>query len=161
MIRQSVDGSGTPFSHWLREQNYFLPSCNAPECFTFVNVDYVIRCYKGPLAGKWMFLEEKRYKSTIKTRAQEETFKLIEKVGYLDPNFCGFHLLQFENTSPTDGKTYVDGIEMSVDMLYSFLRFELPPEQYYHTYFSESAMSARCILKMQCKKISSDLSGVA
>lgn len=157
MIRQSMDGSGTPFSHWLRKQNYYLPSCNAPECFTFVNVDYVLRCYKGPLAGKWMFIEEKRHQSTIKTRAQEETFKTIEKNGCLDPDFCGFHLIQFENTSPEDGRVYVDGQEIDIETLLSFLRFELPRDLYYHNYYDESKTEAMEIIKTHCKRIASML----
>ncbi|HUS99891.1 MAG TPA: hypothetical protein VMY59_06190, partial [Candidatus Thermoplasmatota archaeon] len=129
VIRQSNDGTGTEFSHWLRQQENCLPSKNATDCFTFHNLDYIEYCYKGKNKGKWMLIEEKRYSSDIRY-SQEQIFKQLESVYFVDRNFLGCHLIQFENTNPEDGKIYIDYEENTLDELIKFLRFEYPKKRY-------------------------------
>ncbi len=44
--------------------------------------------------------------------------------------YRGFHLLQFENTTPNDGKTFLDGKEINRNELIKFLKFEQPFDWY-------------------------------
>jgi len=70
-----------------------------------------------------MLVEEKRYNSKPNF-AQHNLFKIIHKVACNDSNYRGMHLLVFENTSPDDGKIFLDKKEITRDELIKFLRFE-------------------------------------
>ncbi len=156
MVRQSNDGSGTEFSHWFRKNSGIYPStrhdlsssCNNPcstPLFTVHNLDYILRCYQGKKAGWWMLIEEKRYSSDMRY-AQKEAFKLVEAACLLDKKFKGFHLVQFENTTPDDGKIWVDGVQISRDEFIRFIRFESSYKMYL-PHFKESCISHKKLFR--------------
>jgi hypothetical protein len=70
-----------------------------------------------------MLIEEKRFMGTMQYW-QKKTFDLIIQQCKKDPNFCGFHVIQFEKTSPDDGKIFLDSKEINKIDLIKFLRFE-------------------------------------
>jgi hypothetical protein len=72
-----------------------------------------------------MLIEEKRYMSKCPFSQKGQFRRLAKKLKFLaDENYCGFHLIQFEKTSPEDGRIYLDHKEITKDQLISFLRFE-------------------------------------
>lgn len=116
MTRKRNDGHSTEFGLWLREQ----PELDSRRhCFVATNIDYLWSNYK---TGEWMLIEEKRYKRKP-TRSQSDLFKLLHTAAKHDPQYCGFHVIIFENTSPDDGAIWVDEYEVSKDELMQFLQF--------------------------------------
>jgi len=45
-------------------------------------------------------------------------------------SYYGYHLIEFEKTTPDDGKVWVDGRRVSREELIRFLRFEETTERY-------------------------------
>jgi hypothetical protein len=78
-----------------------------------------------------MLIEEKRHNRFIKLW-QMRIFKLLNIICKVDKNFKGFHTLIFENTSPDDGKIYLDNKEIPREYLIKFFKFELD-EYWYET----------------------------
>jgi hypothetical protein len=117
MTKQRKDKHSTEFGLWLREQKDIDSSLG----FISTNIDYVWRNYKN---NKWMLIEEKRYMSKVEFW-QKEIFDLLDLCSKRDNNYYGFHLLQFENTNPDDGKIYLDGKLIDKDHLIRFLKFEI------------------------------------
>lgn len=129
MTRQSNDGTGTEFSHWLRIQPE-LASSSGP---IGTNLDFIWSNYK---TGKWILMEEKRYMSPL-SNVQKSMFGSLHRAIF-DNDYMGFWLVKFENTSPCDGfirvcKTACDSCgaievlqtyELSVCELMKFLRLE-------------------------------------
>jgi hypothetical protein len=116
VTKPRFDEKSTEFGIWLRRQKEIDSSSG----FVTTNLDYVWYNYN---TGFWMIIEEKRYMGKI-SWSQQKTFDLIINACKKDPNFCGFHLIQFEKTSPDDGRTFLDGKEVSKKGLINFLRFE-------------------------------------
>lgn len=118
MTRRRNDSHSTEFGLWLREQK----DISSSKGFIATNIDYLWENYK---TGQWMIIEEKRYMSDL-TFPQREQFKKlhnkIEKIG--DNSYKGIHLLQFENTTPEDGKIYFDRKEITKDQLIDILMFK-------------------------------------
>jgi len=115
MTQQRRDDKSTEFGIWLRQQKDIDSSLG----FVATNIDYLWRNYK---TGSWMLIEEKRYGALIKPY-QENMFKIINSACKNDPNYKGFHILKFINTSPDNGKIILDGNEITKDQLLSFLQF--------------------------------------
>jgi len=115
MTRQRNDNHSTEFGLWLRVQ----PEIQSNLGFAATNIDYMWCNFKR---DKWMFLEEKRFMSPL-SYSQKMLFDRMKNACKDDPTFCGLHFLQFENTSPEDGKTYWNGAEISRDELITMLRF--------------------------------------
>ena len=111
MSRQEVTGKRSlEFSKWIHDK---LPdSCTG---FTVTNLDWVFWNYKNRIL---LISEEKMYKGKLPF-FQSQIFKEIlapalkEYCENHDIQFLGFHLIQFENTSPKDGKIWWDGNEIS------------------------------------------------
>ena len=115
MTKKRIDSHSTEFGLWLREQ----PEIDSALGYIATNIDFMWRNYKSKL---WMLIEEKRYMSKVK-RWQMQMFKLIDMFCSADKNYRGFHVLTFENSSPDDGKIYLDGPEITKQELLNFLRF--------------------------------------
>lgn len=109
------------FSEWIRNR---LPASNTG--FYVTNQDWIFWNWK---TRKLMLCEEKCFKANLSTAFT----KLIK--GVIEPalkEFCpknnidfrGYHFIQFENTSPEDGKIFFDGIEISKEELIKFLSME-------------------------------------
>jgi hypothetical protein len=118
MTSQRRDEHSTEFGLWLREQ----PTLDSGLGYVATNIDYVWRNYK---TGQWMLIEEKRH-GAISPKYQRDIFRLLDFALIDQPDYRGFHIIVFENTSPDDGKTWIDGCEVSTQDLLRFLRFETP-----------------------------------
>ena len=70
-----------------------------------------------------MLIEEKRYRGAVKF-SQRQLFKKIACACRNAKGYCGIHLLEFEMTSPDDGRMWLDRVEISKEQLIAFLRFE-------------------------------------
>jgi len=116
MTQQRRDDHSTEFGLWLRVQ----PEIDSGKGFVATNIDYLWRNYKN---NKWMLIEEKRHGRKPKF-PQTAMFELIDCACKSDNNYCGFHYIVFENTSPDDGKIYLDSKEIGREELIMFLRFE-------------------------------------
>ena len=118
MTKQRYDVHSTEFGLWLRKQK----ELDSSQGFIATNIDYVWRNYK---TKKWILIEEKRYMSKP-AFYQEEIFNLLKYVCSKDNNYNGFYLIQFENTSPDNGRIYLNHQEITKEKLIKFLRFENP-----------------------------------
>jgi len=116
MTRKRFDEHSTEFGLWLREQKEIDSSLG----YLATNIDYVWCNHK---TGDWMLIEEKRYMSEPKLW-QKKIFSLLYQCCKDHPKFHGFHTLQFENTSPEDGKIFLDSTEITKEELIKFLQFE-------------------------------------
>ena len=116
MTLKRFDSHSTEFGLWLREQKKIDSSLG----YVATNIDYVWRNYK---TGHWMLIEEKRHMAKVK-RWQREIFNLLAWCSKHHPKFHGFHVLQFENTSPKDGEIFLDGRKITKEQLINFLRFK-------------------------------------
>ena len=111
--------TATPFSLWLRDQSEI--SSNKSQGFVTTNIDYMWFNYKN---NQWMLIEEKRHGAKV-SWSQRQQFRVIDAACRNDKNYHGMHLLVFENTTPEDGKIYLNHVEIDKDTLISFLRFEI------------------------------------
>ncbi len=107
------------FSGWIREA---LPDSSTGYMVT--DLDFLLYNYK---TKKIMFIEVKTRNSDVKTW-QKMLFKNINnwvKKGIdEDWTYCGYHLIQFENTNFEDGKVYFDYNEVSEKKLQELLSFK-------------------------------------
>jgi hypothetical protein len=116
MTQQRRDSHSTEFGIWLREVKEIDSSLG----FVATNIDYMWTNYK---TGAWMFIEEKRHGAQVKF-PQNKMFEIVDKACKADKNYKGLHVLIFQNTSPDDGRMWLDGKEINVLELVRFLRFE-------------------------------------
>lgn len=93
----------TEFSDWTREQQEIDSGLG----FVPTNIDFMWRNYK---TGKWMLVEEKRKNASVK-RWQKQMFEIIHKSSKSDPNYAGFYIIKFSNTSPENGKVNIVNLE--------------------------------------------------
>jgi len=122
MTRQRNDNHSTEFGIWIRNQ----PCVDSYKGYRNYNLDIIWWRKNGfeRKPEKWMLIEEKRHMAECKGD-QKLTFEwLHEKLTQVnDGNYCGIHLLQFENTNPDDGKMYWDGKEITKQQLLNYLQF--------------------------------------
>jgi len=139
MTRQKDDpNSGTQFGQWLRD-NEDLRSGTLHKGFAITNIDYLVLDCE---TGKWMLVEEKRGMSEVRW-TQIDQFKRLH-LSISSPLYHGFHILQFENSTPDDGRTWLDSKKVGVDMLTMFLAFRLPTEWYATTWRQLSRQDMCC-----------------
>ena len=69
-----------------------------------MDVDYMI-CNFGEGKGKWFLVEEKCRMAEPNGSQREMIAKLESSIN--DPLYKGYYLIQFENTSPDDGKIFI------------------------------------------------------
>lgn len=100
MTRRRNDDKGTEFGDWLRAQD----EIDSYKGYWASNLDYI---WYNKHTKKWILIEEKRYKSGL-TGTQKALFKIIKACAKTDPNYCGFYLIQFERTSPEDGRIWIN-----------------------------------------------------
>ena len=116
MTKKRYDQHSTEFGLWLRDQK----KVDSSKGYIATNIDYVWHNY---LTGKWVVIEEKRYMAKV-APWQNKIFNLAGWCFKHHPKFDGFFLLQFEKTSPIDGKIFLNGMEITVDGLLDFLQFK-------------------------------------
>lgn len=123
MTRKRQDNHSTEFGLWVREQD----ELSSYSGYRNYNLDAIWWLKNGfdrePAA--WMLIEEKRYMSDCKGD-QKLTYKWLHKklMQLNDPTYKGIHLLQFEKTSPEDGKIYLNRKEINKQDLIEFLSFK-------------------------------------
>ena len=71
--------------------------------YVTTNVDYVWENYHNK---RWIWIEEKRHCRGMDW-SQWKQFVKIDRLSKVDPNYFGFWIIQFENTSPEDGEIYI------------------------------------------------------
>jgi len=116
MTIQRFDDNSTEFGLWLRAQ----PEIDSDLGYRATNIDY---CWQYRHTGEWMFIEEKRYNAKPKFW-QVIIFQMITKLCMHDNLFKGFFYITFENTSPEDGKIYLNNEEITKEYLLNFLQFK-------------------------------------
>lgn len=118
--QEKTNNRSLKFSKWIRE---YLPDSKTGFCVG--NQDWIFFDYKN---NKLMFCEEKTHMAKIST-----WFRLLIK-NIIHPallDYCkkkqidyrGYHLIQFEQESPDDGKIYLDYREINKQELIDFLSF--------------------------------------
>lgn len=112
--------TGFDFSDWLRS------NCrDSSDGLTMTDCDMSIYDYKRKYL---MFIEVKRRMKFL-TYPQERMFSMIDdamrqyKTNRIK-KYCGFHIVQFENTWFSDGRVFVDGAEVSEYDLARILSFD-------------------------------------
>ena len=105
---------------WLRKQ----PAIDSSRGFLATNLDFVWQNYK---TCDWMLIEEKRYGAKPQFW-QAAIFRLLDWCARHHRHYHGFHLVQFENTNPDDGKTWLDGRQVTPAELIAFLQFDAVSE---------------------------------
>lgn len=106
------------FSGWIRNK---LPNSSTGFCVT--NQDWVLWNWRE---RKLMFLEEKTHTSDIanwfKRLIKDVLHPAILKYSKENEiDYRGYHLLQFENEGPEDGKIFLDHSEITEQELIDFL----------------------------------------
>lgn len=138
------DSYSTEFGLWLRNQDFKYeegevikptekirepdPLDSKEQNLIAHNIDYLWRNYEKDL---WMLIEEKRWNKNMDW-SQKKNFKNLHD-SIEDDNYKGFHLIQFEKTSPEDGKTYIDHEFVYKESLIDFLKFDRDPRYYDRT----------------------------
>ena len=116
------------FSQWIRNN---LPSSRRPSCFTVFDVDFVLRNY----STNRLALLEVKCKGRKPEGGQKLTMQLIDEIMRLGTparnehygimseqwTYCGYWLLQFENTMPDDGRIWLNGYELTEQQLIACL----------------------------------------
>ena len=126
MTDQRRDGKGTEFGLWLRgqlpDQQTDVTKIDSKLGFLATNIDYLWRNWKN---NQFMFIEEKRYEHYPKVW-QIRSFEVVNRqcVQPGTRDYCGFHILIFENTNPDDGQIWLDGRFITSQDLLDFLAFE-------------------------------------
>ena len=115
MTQQRRDSHSTEFGIWLRQQE----GIDSKLGYTATNIDFLWTNYK---TGEWMLIEEKRYKQEPKF-PQTKMFELLHN-SIKDDKYRGFYYLVFENTSPDDGRMWLDTKEITKQELIDFLQFK-------------------------------------
>ena len=113
MTTQPRMESKTEFSIWLRKQS----EIDSRKGFNTCDIDYVWS--DGTF---YMIIEEKRYMSKMSAK-QMELYKIIHESCKNDNMYKGFHLIQFSKSNPEDGIIYLDGNEISKNILLEWLEF--------------------------------------
>lgn len=155
MTKKRFDNRDTPFGRWIRGHQELQSSLG----FDFQDFDHVLpndyfdseehKVYISHqfLNGQMMLLEEKRYKSP-RTMSQRDTFGILDQwCGAASgmevkreiegrPNkveYWGYYVIQFEKTSPIDGKIWVNGEPATRRDLLELLKFNRRIANHYRT----------------------------
>lgn len=118
--QEQTNNRSLEFSHWIRQQ---LPDSSTGFCVS--DQDWVFYNYK---TKQLMFCEEKTrmgkisdwFRTLIKNILHPALRLYCPKNGI---DYRGYHLIQFENTSPVDGKIYLDYNLITEQQLIEFLSF--------------------------------------
>ena len=122
MTRPRYDKHSTEFGLWLRRQTEIDSALG----YVTSNIDYLWQNYKRVENG-WLLLEEKRHDADL-TYSQRKLFVLLNAACQHDPAYRGFYVVKFENTSPDDGRIWIEQLgshsreEVSSTELLGFLK---------------------------------------
>lgn len=97
MTRKRYDQSSTEFGLWLREQKEICSYLG----YRASNLDYIW----AHESGAWCMIEEKRHMAALRPW-QEGLFRRMHDAAKFEEKYRGFYFINFENTSPEDGRIY-------------------------------------------------------
>lgn len=123
MTRGAEYTSKSPFSLWLRDQKGIESKTTQTN---ITDDDYKIYNYRKNLM---MIIEEKMYRGKMmwhEKQAHEFLHCMLD--GHL--YYRGYHILQFENTSPLDGGIWLNYKLIGINDLFEFILFNKPLEWY-------------------------------
>lgn len=122
-------GDPTPFSNWLRA----LPAPLDSSTVSNQNLDYVWHDYR---TNRLLTIEEKRHRGAS-APAQTDTHGVVAQMlhaasgmfvqtmrGLRPVEYVGHYVIRFENTSPDDGRLWINGTETSPSVLVALLGFD-------------------------------------
>lgn len=124
MTRQRNDSHSTEFGLWIRNQ----AEIDSFKGYRNYNLDIIWWRKKGFEKNPelWMLIEEKRYMADCKGDQKLTFIWVHQKILKLnDPTYKGIYLLQFEKTSPEDGKIFLNHKEITEKNLIDFLQFKI------------------------------------
>lgn len=135
---EMIDPS-SDFSKWTRKQKELKSEIG----YRFSDIDGIWFIEYGKYHTEkqnWMILECKTYSIGRFEWYKRGLSWQLRGLNHLDKHivdeyYYGFHLIQFEKTSPEDGKIFLDEREISKDNFIKFLKFELN-EEWYKSYKS-------------------------
>ena len=139
MTVERRDKGDTPASAWIRSQ----PELDSRKGYDLENIDHIqsIYLWNQFYQAKLMLIEEKCYYRDA-TPAQKDTFGVFNQAcryAFGDPEFrvkrhfpnrpdkytyYGYHLVQFECTSPLDGGIRIDYKQVTEEEYLRFLQFD-------------------------------------
>ena len=122
-------GEPTPFSDWLRG----LPEPLDSSRISNQNLDYIWHDYR---TNQLLTIEEKRHRGASRP-AQTDTHGVVAQMlraasgmtvttlrGDRPVSYLGHYVIRFELTTPDDGKMWINGNELSADVLVALLGFD-------------------------------------
>ena len=113
-------GKSTPFSEWLR----LVKKLDSKKGFYTTDLDFVWYCDQGVNSGGKYFLIETKNKMAEVKGWQDRLLRKIARPHQNNLFFKGLVYLQFENTSPENGKIFWNSVEITKEQLIDFLAFE-------------------------------------
>ena len=116
MTMQRRDNQGTEFTNWVRTPE----ELGSNKGYIATDIDLVWENYKKKL---FMLLEEKSH-LLEPSFCQWKQFRRRHIINLPKEEYMGFHIIQFENLGPEDGRIFLDRKEISKERLISFLKFE-------------------------------------
>lgn len=141
MTIERRDGGDSPFSAWIRAHDKELDSRLGYDLEDYDRIHSRLYTWHQFIHGELMLIEEKTYNRNPPF-AQFDTMSVLSQAlrqGFNDPSlrlkrrnpirptkiiYFGYHLIQFEKTSPTDGAIYIDGVQVTEQELLRFLQFD-------------------------------------
>ena len=142
MTQQRRDNNSTELGLFTRgqlpEQQTDVSEIDSEKGFVTTDIDYI---WRNRYTGKWMLLEEKRYKDKYydlskNKYSQYQTFYFLHK-RINDEDYQGYYLLKFEKTGPEDRAIWIEKlftpkrqiVEISAKQLVQFKRTMQMPEE--------------------------------
>lgn len=123
MTKPNITSKDSNFGRWLRHH----PELDSSKGFRATDLDLLWYCADGiETAGSYYLIEEK-CKLREMDSWQARRFQILDQNCKQDPLYKGFHLIQFENTSPEDGKIYWNHVEITTEQLIDYLTFRKQP----------------------------------
>ncbi|MGI0081047.1 MAG: hypothetical protein ACRECH_15670, partial [Nitrososphaerales archaeon] len=118
----------TDFSIWVRNQSELESNKYR---LSIHDRDWVIERGIDPRYGQAlaMIIEEKTRLAQVPLQ-QLAMLRKFHEMCMSDLRWRGSHILQFENTSPENGRIYLDGSRLDTEELIKFIRFEMAPSWY-------------------------------
>jgi hypothetical protein len=92
------DAHSTEFGLWLRD----VKPLDSKQGYIATNVDFI---WSNFYSKEWMIIEEKRYFAGV-PYWQRGLFASLHNLALSDAKYKGLVVLQFQKTSPSDGKMY-------------------------------------------------------
>jgi len=114
-IKRKYSG-GMDLGMWFREQ----PEIDSKKGYLISDVDFM---YYHRYSGLWMLLEVKCKISEPKSW-HRNMLLILDKCAKNDPNYRGFHLISFENSTPDNGRIFINTRHVTKEQFMLFLQYK-------------------------------------